>query len=86
MGSGIVHRLREHVGSDTRPQVRNADWTDTDGVIDFDRGRCTLSATDSALVLRAESDDEAHLEQIKAGIAGRLNRIGRRDRLTVTWT
>ena len=85
MGTGIVHRLRGHGGNDTRPRVRDADWTDTDGVIDFDWGRCTLRATETALVLNAEADDDYHLEQIKAGIAVRLNRIGRRDRLSVTW-
>lgn len=86
MGSGVIHRPRGHNGDDARPQVRNAEWTDTDGVIEFGWGRCILRATETALVLRAEADDEAHLDQIKTGIAARLSRIGRRDRLTVTWS
>jgi hypothetical protein len=86
MGAGIVHRLRAHRGGDTGPEVRNAECTDTDGVIEFDRGRCTLHVTSASLVLRAEADDQADLDEIKAGIAARLNRIGRRDRLAITWS
>jgi len=86
MGTGIVRRLWAHRGGDPGPQVRNADCTDTDGAIEFDRGRCVLRATTDSLVLRAEADDDGQLEQIKAGIAARLHRIGRRDRLTITWS
>jgi hypothetical protein len=86
MGTGIVHRLRAHRGSDPGPRVHNADCTDTDGVIEFDRGRCVLRATAASLVLHAEADDDGQLEQIKAGIAARLHRIGRRDRLAITWS
>jgi hypothetical protein len=64
---------------------RHAEWSDTDGVIDFGWGRCTLHATGEGLVLHAEADDQQQLRRIQDAIAVRLERIGRRDRLTLTW-
>lgn len=64
---------------------RHTEWSGTDGVIDFDGGRCTLHATGEALVLSAEAADQQQLHQIQKAITGRLERIGRRDRLTVSW-
>jgi hypothetical protein len=86
MGTGIPHSLRRHRDVGTRAQVRSAQCTDTDGVIDFGWGRCTLQATGSALQLRAEADDDVRLEQITTGITERLLRIGRRDHLAVAWS
>ncbi|HEX5293805.1 MAG TPA: cytochrome P450 [Streptosporangiaceae bacterium] len=67
------------------PAARTAAWSDASGIIDFGWGRCTLDATDEALTLRAEADDPDHLQLIQDGIARRVERIGRRDQLTVTW-
>ncbi|WP_433473677.1 DUF2218 domain-containing protein [Spirillospora sp. CA-142024] len=69
----------------TPPKVQNAEWSDTDAMIDFGWGRCTLRATATELILRAEATDQERLQQIQNGIAARLERIGRRDQLTVTW-
>jgi hypothetical protein len=77
-------QLRAHSGG-TPPEVLHTDWSDSRGTIDFGWGRCALRATDDALVLHAEADDEEHLRRIEEGVAGRLERIGRRDGLTVTW-
>jgi hypothetical protein len=57
-----------------------------EGIIDFGWGRCTLDADTDALTLHAEADDPRRLRQIQDGITARLERIGRRDQLTVTWT
>jgi hypothetical protein len=67
------------------PAARPTSWSDASGIIDFGWGRCTLDATDEALTLRAEADDPDHLQLIQDGIARRVERIGRRDQLTVTW-
>ncbi|GAA4602293.1 DUF2218 domain-containing protein [Actinoallomurus liliacearum] len=64
---------------------RHAEWSETDGVIEFDRGRCTLHATGDGLLLRVEADDQQQLRRIQDAVAARLERIGRRDALTVTW-
>lgn len=74
-----------HGGDDGPPAVRHAQSTGADGVIDFGWGRCTLHATAEELVLTAQSEDEQGLQRIQDGIAARLQRIGRRDKLTVDW-
>ena len=38
------------------------------------------------LTLRAEAADEEHLHRLEQRVADRLEQIGRRGRLTVTWT
>lgn len=68
------------------PQVHEAQSTGTDGVIDFGWGRCVVHASATELVLRAEADSEDGLRRIQDGIAARVERIGRRDRLSVTWS
>jgi hypothetical protein len=72
-------------GDAAAPLPRHAEWSGADGVIDFDGGRCTLHATGEGLELNAEAGDQQQLRQIQEAITGRLERIGRRDRLTVTW-
>ncbi len=62
------------------------EWSDDRGVISSRWGRCTLHADPGVLTLRAEAADEASLQQLEQRIAGRLQQVGRRDRLTVTWT
>ncbi len=80
-----VHRQRAHGDGGPPPAVRHADWSETDGVIDFGWGRCTLRATDDALMLTAEADDVQNLQRIQEGVSRRLERIGRRDGLTLSW-
>ncbi|MBM9509079.1 DUF2218 domain-containing protein [Actinacidiphila acididurans] len=56
-----------------------------DVVLDLGWGRCALRATDDALLLWAEAADVAALERIQEAIAARLQRVGHRDGLVVTW-
>lgn len=82
-------QLCEHVSkvSQGHPQMRaDVEWSDDHGVISFGWGRCTLRADPGALSLRAEAPDEDSLRLIQYRVADRLERIGRRDHLTVTWT
>ena len=80
-----AHRPRSHGDGGVPPAIRHAGWSGTDGLIDFGWGRCTLHATGDALTLTAEADDLPNLRRIQQGVARRLERIGRRDRLSVTW-
>ena len=73
-------------GTDGAPPVATASSAGTEGMIDFGWGRCTLRATAGALTLHAEAGDPQRLRQIEDGISARLQRIGRRDQLTVAWT
>jgi hypothetical protein len=54
-------------------------------VVTLDLGRFTARATPDALLLRAEADSEEALQRIQTLLATRLEKIGRRDRMTVTW-
>ena len=60
-------------------------WTDTQGTISFGDAAITLTASPSALVLRAEAGSEESLQRAQELVTGLLTRIGRRDGITVTW-
>lgn len=72
-------------GSNPQMQARAA-WSDDHGVIDFGWGRCTLRAAQGVLTLQAEARDETSLHELRQRIAERLERMGRRDHLVVSWT
>jgi len=72
-------------GNDGGPPVATASSAGTEGIIDFGWGRCALRATAGTLILHAEAGDPERLRQIQDGISARLQRIGRRDQLAVTW-
>jgi hypothetical protein len=76
-----------HKVGQAHPQMRaHVDWSDDRGVISLDRGRCTLRAGPGVLTLRAEAPDEESLHRLEQRVAGRLEQVGRRDHLRVTWT
>lgn len=84
---GHLRTLRSHTrgGAQAPPEVRGVEGDETNAVISFDRGRCVLTATGDALIVRAEASDPDQLRRIQDGVARRLERIGRRDRLVVDW-
>lgn len=69
--------------TDLRAQV---EWPDSDGAVTFAWGRCNLHAAAGVLTLRAEADDEDALSRITRAVAGRIEQIGRRDGLAVSWS
>jgi len=85
MGRRLRHQPRSHAGGGAPPAIRHARWSDTDATLALDRGQCTLHAEPGVLMLRAEADTEDTLTQIQDLIAGRLQKFGRREHLTVTW-
>jgi hypothetical protein len=48
-------------------------------------GTCRLLARDDALLVRAEAADDDALARAQAIIGHRIETIGRREHLTVTW-
>lgn len=84
--SSMRHRAPiRHGGSQVPPEVQHVDYSDTNGIVRFARGQWTLEATTDTLTLRVEADDEDTLHQLKNGMTARLEKIGRRDQLQVTW-
>jgi hypothetical protein len=86
--SRYLAQLCRHISlvARTHPQMRaRAECSDRRGEISFGQARCVVRAEPGALVLRAEAPDEQSLDELQRRVAGRLEQIGRRDRLTVTW-
>lgn len=88
MHDGNMHDGNQH---DDRPgptrdrQIQHVDYSDTCGTIRFTEGLCTLLANADTLLLRVDAPDETTLRRLQDGITRRLEKIGRRDHLTVGW-
>ena len=85
MGGHLRHRPRSHDGDGGPPEIRHAEWSETDGIVTLNFGQWTMHATPGALRIRAEADSEENLRRIQDLVAARLEKIGRRDHLTVSW-
>lgn len=84
----LIQRCRHvHKAGRAYPQMQaHVEWSDDRGMISFDWGRCTLGALPGVLTLQAEAPDEDTLRRLEHSVGDHLERIGRRDRLRVTWT
>jgi hypothetical protein len=80
---GASHGGASHGGA--RPQIRHVEWSDSHGVIEFAIGRCTLDATGDTLIVSLAAGDAIELRQMQQALTARINTIGRRDNLVVTW-
>jgi hypothetical protein len=87
MGQRGLHRSRTHGGGGTQapPEVQHVEWSDRYGIVRLSLGQWTMEATPGTLTLRAEAANEKGLQRIQDLVAGRLETIGSRDHLTVTW-
>lgn len=79
------HRPPAAHGGRQMPEVRHVEWSDTHGTVRFAEGQWILDAASDALTLYVEADDREALQRLQNGITTRLEKIGRRDGLTVTW-
>jgi hypothetical protein len=85
MGGHLRHRPRSHDSDSGPPEIRHAEWSEKDGIVTLDFGQWTMHATPGELRIRAEADSEENLRRIQDLVTARLEKIGRRDRLTVNW-
>lgn len=84
--SGVRHQPpARHGGGGMPPTVQDVDYSDAAGVIRFAEGRLTLQATPDTLNLRIDAGGQDTLQRLQDGITARLEKIGRRDHLMVTW-
>jgi hypothetical protein len=81
----LRHRPPGHGGGDIRPEMRNVEWSPTNGSVILNWGQCTLQAAPGVLTLRAEAADEDSLARLQNLVAERLERFGRREHLKVAW-
>ena len=88
MGRAQGHGPSIHLGEAlSRGDVNvQAQWSDTHGTITFSPwGRCEMSATTAALVLRIEAADQEHLERIQDIVTRDLDRFSGSEQLTADW-
>lgn len=60
--------------------------SDNYGFADFGFGTCTLHAHPQRLVMQLETRDPVALQRAQRALTGDIERFGRRDGLTVTWS
>lgn len=64
----------------------DAQFGDDTGYIQFESGRCELEAGDGELRLTVTAPDEDSMERTRNVVGSHLERFGRRDELTVSWS
>ena len=79
------HAHQAQHGPSDQPRIVTVGWTENRGVITFDRGAIRLHATGDALEVLVEAQGESALAQLKRAFGARLEMIGRRDELSLTW-
>lgn len=82
-GAVSGHHAGRQVGR--APDVVHVEGTGDRAVIVFDWGTCTLSASNDGLTIHAEAGDATALDRARALIGHRIETIGRRDDLRVSW-
>ena len=81
----LGHRPRSHASGGTPPEVRHVECSGSEGIVSLNWGRWTMRASPGLLAIRAEAADEESLQRIQDVLAARLQKFGRRERLTVNW-
>jgi hypothetical protein len=77
---------RTHTDDGAPPSVARVERSEDPAVITFDCGRCTLLVTADSLTLRVEAADVETRRRIQDMLPRRVQTIGRRDCLGVTWS
>jgi hypothetical protein len=85
MNGHRLHRPPTLTHGGTAPEIWHAECSETDGTVILNWGQWSVHAAPGSLTLRAESDDNENLRRIQDLITMRLEKIGRRDHLTVSW-
>jgi hypothetical protein len=84
MGGHMRHRARGH-DSGGPPEIRHAECSATSGIVTLNWGRWAMQVTPGTLRLRAEAGNLDDLRRIQDLLTARVEKIGRRDQLTMTW-
>lgn len=85
--SRISHHPRHGGGppADAAPELRHVERSENHGVIEFASGTCLLRATGDELVVELVAVDASSLQALQQLLSARIETIGRRDDLTLTW-
>ena len=83
-GHRMDHRRPCHAHGDAPPDVRRVECSGTEGTVSLDWGQWTMRVLPGRLAVRAEAADQESLRRIQDLLTSRLQKFGRRERLTVT--
>jgi hypothetical protein len=64
----------------------DAAFDDDSGYINFEAGRCDLRAVDGELHLTVTAENEENRERLRSVVGSHLERFGKRDELSVSWS
>jgi hypothetical protein len=64
----------------------DAAFDDDSGYISFEVGRCDLRAGDGELYLTVTAENEENRERLRNVVGSHLERFGKRDELSVSWS
>jgi len=84
-GHRLGHRPASHGRGDGPPEVRHVESSEKEGTVSLNWGQWTMRALPGLLAVRAEAADEDSLRRIQDLLTARLQKFGRRERLTVNW-
>jgi uncharacterized protein len=76
-----MRQLCKHFGHKT-----DASFGDDTGYIQFEFGRCELQAADGELKMTVSATDDENRQRMQNVIGSHLERFGRRDGLSVSWS
>jgi hypothetical protein len=85
-GRRLRHGPRSARSGEGPPEVQHAEWSADRGTVTLNWGRWTMDAAGATLTVRAEAAGEENLRRIQDLLTARLESLGRREHLTVTWT
>jgi len=62
-----------------------ADYDDVSGMVDFQPGKCSLTAERDGLLMRCESEEESNLGRLKFILEDHLQRFAWREKPVIEW-
>lgn len=62
-----------------------AEWSETEGHVDFAPGTCHLTATEGALLVECRAADARQIARVKFILQDHIERFGWREKLAVIW-
>ena len=78
-------RRPSHGPADGPPEVLHVQRSEHDGTVSLSWGQWTMRALPGLLAIRAEAADEDNLTRIQDLLTARLQNLGRREHLMVSW-
>ncbi|UZE97061.1 DUF2218 domain-containing protein [Alkalimarinus alittae] len=80
LGSKYIHKLCKHFTHRVP-----AEWDELTGIVRFDMGTCTITATNETLTFGCEAQTEDDLNAILETVKSHFDRFALKDQLELNW-